>query len=158
MGAFDYTVEIAPKPFNDRFLYTPDPNDDNPSILQAAEEQIRNYSDAIEQLLRWFLVGRRNNGFFFRGPGLMGKVTDAVTARPLAATIEIEGFESPHIQPRTSDPQFGRFYRLLPPGTYNVRVSKAEYEGWTGQVTLNSTLLTVLEITLASDGGSRSFG
>ena len=147
-GTFDYIVEIAPKPFNDRFLYTADPGDDDPSILLAAEEHVRNYSDAVKQWLRWFLMGKRNGDFVFRGPGLTGRISDAATKRPLVATIEVEGFDSPHIQPRTSEPHFGRFYRLLPPGTHLLKIFKAGYESWTGRVTANSTLLTVLDLAL----------
>lgn len=139
-GMFDYTVEVSPTPFNNRFLYTPNPTDDNPIILQAAEENVKNYSEAVKQWLRWF--------FGFRGPGLMGKITDAATGQPLEATIEIEGFGSPHIKPRMSDPLTGRFWRLLPAGNYTVTVTKSGYRSWTASVEVPHGALTPLDIAL----------
>jgi len=146
-GMFDYTVEVSPIAFNDRSLYTPDPSDDNPIVLQAAEEQIRNYSDAIKQWLRWFLVGSR----VFRGPGLTGKIVDAATGQPLAATIEIAGFNNALIQPRTSDPLTGRFWRLLPVGNYTVTITKSGYRSWTGSVEVRNGGFASLNIALAPE-------
>ncbi len=150
-GTFDYIIEIAPKPFNDRFLYTPDPTDDNPLILLAALEHIRNYSDAIRGWLRWFLLGKQNNHFVFRGPGLTGKITDAATNQPLAATIEIEGFNGPYTQPRTSDPLTGRFWRLLPAGSYTVTITKSGYRPWAGSIEVRNGALAPLNVTLVPE-------
>lgn len=147
-GTFHYTVEIAQRLYNDRYFYTPDPTDDDPRSLQQAEEYVRNHSDGIRLWLRRFLHGREGEGFIYRGPGITGRVTDARTGRPLEARIEVEGFAGDAIKARTSDPAFGRFFRLLPAGTHSVRISRDGYQTETRRVTLADGPLAVLDVAL----------
>ena len=61
------------------------------------------------------------------GPGLTGLVTDALTSQPLEAEVIVEEAYNPNIAPRTSDPVYGRYRRLLQPGVYSLRVEKESY-------------------------------
>jgi len=61
------------------------------------------------------------------GPGLTGVVTDATTFQPLEAEVIIEEAYNPNIAPRSTDPVFGRYRRLLQPGVYTLRVEKEWY-------------------------------
>ncbi len=147
-GTFHYIVEIAERLYNDRYFYTPDPTDDDPRSLRQAEEYVRNLSDGLKPWLRRFLHGREGEGFIYRGPGITGRVTDARTGRPLEAQIEVEGFAGDLIKARTSDPVFGRFYRLLPAGTHSVRISKEGYQAETRRVTIADGPLATLDLAL----------
>lgn len=64
------------------------------------------------------------------GSQITGHITDSITNTPLVAEVRIlEAYAPPDtIAPRTSDSIFGRFYRLLLPGTYTVEVLKPGYE------------------------------
>ena len=84
-----------------------------------------------------------------RGPGLTGIITmerDPISGNPIPARIKILELELPHhegiIEPRMTDSLYGRYYRLLQPGTYTVEVSGEGFdtlfhnvvvsdEGWT---------------------------
>jgi len=59
--------------------------------------------------------------------GLTGNITDAETSEALSATVKILEIYDPMIEPRTSDELFGRYHRLMLPGTYTVEVSKENY-------------------------------
>lgn len=148
VGTFHYVVEIAQRLYNDRYFYTPDPADDDPHSLQQAEEYVRNLSGGIKQWFRRFLHGREGESFAYRGPGITGRVTDARTGRPLEALIEVESITNDAIRARTSDPDFGRFYRLLPEGTYSVRISKEGYQAETRRVTVADGPLATLDMVL----------
>ncbi len=148
VGTFHYTVEISQRTYSDRYFYTPDPHDDDPRSVQEALEYVRNLSDGIKQWLKNFLHSKEDNQFIYRGPGITGRVTDAQTGQPLQAQIEVVGFSSDQIKPRTSDPQFGRFYRLLPMGIYTVTISKESYQKETKSVTVTDGPLTVLDVAL----------
>lgn len=148
VGTFHYVVEIAERLYNDRYFYTPDPADDDPHSLQQAEEYVRNLSDGLKQWLRRFLHGRDGEGFTYRGPGFTGRVIDARTGRPLEALIEVEGLTGDVTRTRTSDPGFGRFYRLLPAGTHSVRISKEGYQAETRRVSVADGPLVTLDVAL----------
>ncbi len=63
------------------------------------------------------------------GSGIQGLVFDSLTGRPLSARVRVlEADAGPDtIQPRYSDSLFGRFRRLLQPGTYNLEISSPGY-------------------------------
>ncbi len=126
-GTIAYVVEIAQRTYSDRYFYTSDPNDDDPRSVQAAEEYVRNLSDGIKHWMRNFLYEKQGDQLIFRGPGITGRVTDAKTGQPVQAQIEIAGLINEQIKLRTSDPQFGRFYRFLAAGTYTVNIFKEGY-------------------------------
>lgn len=78
-----------------------------------------------------------------KGPGLTGHVTDARTGKPLEAIVWLPSIETEDIDRRTTDHRFGRYWRLLLPGSYDLVVMKEGYqiaifkdvkvaeEGWT---------------------------
>jgi len=57
------------------------------------------------------------------GPGLMGKVTDHNTGKPLHAVIKILEFDNSETSPRKSHPGTGYYFRVLDPGIYNIEIS-----------------------------------
>jgi hypothetical protein len=68
------------------------------------------------------------------GQGLRGKVVDAETGQPIAATI----FVSNHTQsfwPVYSNPQSGNFYKYALPGSYRLRVTANHYQSKTIDLT-----------------------
>ncbi len=62
------------------------------------------------------------------GTGITGLVTNSETGIPIDALIEVIGYEDPeHMNPRKADAMFGRYNRMLEPGTYTVTVSHPQY-------------------------------
>ena len=127
LGTIDFMVEVNPYPI---FI---------PSGSQIEEIAQRNMTGALYLLDR---VG---------GPGLTGHITEAGTERSLSAAIKIIEIYAPEIQPRTSDPQYGRFYRMLLPGKYTVEVSRGGYVNQIHNVTVANNGLTVLDVVLSPD-------
>ncbi len=83
------------------------------------------------------------------GPGLTGHVTDASTGLPIVAEIEVLENSSELLEPRTTDPTYGRYWRLLNAGTYTVEASCPGYEIETvANVVVDSTGMTVLDFAL----------
>ncbi len=82
------------------------------------------------------------------GPGITGHVRDYRTGAPLQATVTIIGRDSDDIAPRTTDPVFGRYFRLLPPGDYTVKFEREGYHSKMETVTVGSVGFTVLDIDL----------
>jgi len=62
------------------------------------------------------------------GPGLTGRVTDATTGLPLVATVTVLEHTSTDIEPRTTEPTYGRYYRLLEPGSYTLEFECSGYQ------------------------------
>lgn len=64
------------------------------------------------------------------GSQITGHITDSITGAPLSAEVRIlEAYAPPDtIAPRTSDSLYGRFYRILLPGTYTVQIIKLGYD------------------------------
>ncbi len=62
-----------------------------------------------------------------KGPGLTGHVVDARSGKPLVATVWFPAIETDDVQRRSTEPQFGRFSRLLLPGKYSIIVSCEGY-------------------------------
>jgi len=81
--------------------------------------------------------------------GITGTVRDSITLQPLESTIEVLGLSGDSITPRTSDSQFGRFYRLLTNGDYSMRFSAPGYITKTiSDVPVISDSLTRLDVLL----------
>jgi hypothetical protein len=84
-----------------------------------------------------------------KGPGLTGHITDAKTGKPLQATVWIPSIETEDINRRTSDKKYGRFWRLLLPGEYDVIVIKEGYQTKVIKgVKVNKDGWTVLDIKM----------
>lgn len=63
-----------------------------------------------------------------KGPGLTGKITDAETGEPLVAEVWFPDIETEDVEPRTSNLNYGRYFRLLEPGSYRVIFRKNNYQ------------------------------
>ncbi|MDW7679025.1 MAG: carboxypeptidase-like regulatory domain-containing protein [bacterium] len=78
------------------------------------------------------IVESNLNGAYFAlnlmaGPGITGHIRDAETGEPLEAEVWLPDIDSEDVKRRNSDPRFGRFYRLLEPGSYRIIVMKQGY-------------------------------
>jgi len=83
------------------------------------------------------------------GPGLTGHVTDATTRSPIVAEVEILENTSEHLSPRTTEPDYGRYWRVLAAGTYTVEFSAFGYDTQTfTDVVVDSTGWTTLDCQL----------
>lgn len=84
--------------------------------------------------------------------GLTGHVTDAATGLPLAAKVQIADVDGSHNvmmkSDYTSEGTFGRFTRLLMPGTYQVTFNAWGYLPQTRQVNVSEAGLTSLDVSL----------
>ena len=63
-----------------------------------------------------------------KGPGLTGHVVDGRSGKPLHATVWFPAIETEEVRRRTTEPQFGRYTRLLLPGKYSMIVSCEGYQ------------------------------
>jgi len=61
------------------------------------------------------------------GAGITGVIRDSVTMEPLEAEVQVLQHMSPDINPRLSRPDYGRYRRLLAPGSYTLRFLKSDY-------------------------------
>jgi hypothetical protein len=81
--------------------------------------------------------------------GISGHVRDFDTRKPVAAQILIGGLSAAYVQPRRSDGFFGRFDRLLLPGSYKVTIVANGYETAVfNDVKVRQDRSTVLEVFL----------
>ena len=87
----------------------------------------------------WMYMLRRLDG-----PSVRGHVTDAVTGQPLEARVLIDEIPlTAEEVPRTSEPLFGRYQRILLPGQYHLRVQADGYQEQVIPVTVGSAALDV---------------
>jgi PKD repeat protein len=84
-----------------------------------------------------------------------GIVTNAQTGQPLAATIHVNEIDkTDKCNPFLSDTQYGRYYRLLPTGSYTFTISASGFITQTKtNIATNSTSQTILNIALIPEGG-----
>ncbi|MEO6874645.1 MAG: M14 family zinc carboxypeptidase [Opitutaceae bacterium] len=87
-----------------------------------------------------------------RGPGLAVHVTDATTGKPLAAEVWLPRIENNMVDRRTTEAEFGHYWRLLRPGHYELIVSRAGYQTVVlHDVTVGEGDWTPLEVKLAPE-------
>ncbi|MBT7469569.1 MAG: hypothetical protein HN692_04095, partial [Candidatus Cloacimonetes bacterium] len=83
---------------------------------------------------------------------LTGQITDAETGEPIVAEIYVDGIDNTGVfrNPYISDVEFGRYYRLLQDGNYDVTFSAYGYETVTlNNVNINSVGQTIGNVELA---------
>jgi len=126
-GTFAYTIEIS--------TTTIQPGWKVDSICQ------RNMIGA------YFLLDRMNYS------GITGCIYDSLTNEPLSAEVIINGHYDPNLPPRKSEPNFGRFLRILTPGADNIEISKDGYTAKSFQnVLVTNNALTQMNICLNKIG------
>ena len=127
LGTFDFIVEMA------RDLHIP-------PVSQAKRIIQSNLPGA------YYLLER------VQGPGLTGRITDAVTGDPLQAVVRIVQIDMEDIRPRRSDPVYGRYYRILAPGKYTVQVFKDGYQPKVyPDIVVSKGKMTTLDIELSPE-------
>ena len=77
---------------------------------------------------------------------LTGRVTR--NGKPIAAVVDVDGIDKPTDlrRPYTSDAVFGRYYRILLPGTYTVRFTLEGKQIVKKEVIIAGDRQTVLDI------------
>ncbi len=101
-GTFAYTIEVS------RSCYPPGYKVD--SIC------MRNLPGAYYLLERTF------------GSGITGTITDSINNQPLVAEVRVSDYYDSTLAPRMSDSVFGRYRRILNPGTYTLYFLKDGYD------------------------------
>ena len=61
------------------------------------------------------------------GSAITGIIRDSVTLEPIQAEVQVTGYTSPDIHPRLSRADFGRYRRLMAPGSYSLTFLKTGY-------------------------------
>ena len=142
--------------FYDVDLYDPSPPSGMQNALSDAQALVDAYHDGVTGLMRYFLFDVVN-GFGFRGPGVTGIVADCVTGDPLTATIKVLEIDDTDgdgdvddddrdldsdgdfdTEFRTPEPEFGRYVRLLEPGTWTLEFN---INGYPDPVTTSVTVV-----------------
>jgi len=87
-------------------------------------------------------------GYQVPAPMLQGHVTDAATGQALIARVDVLEHTSTEIKPRLTQLPWGRFYRVLAAGSYQVQISKPGYETYEQTLVVNPQEPTNYEIEL----------
>lgn len=96
--------------------------------LQPADSLMQNTVQRCRNAVYWML--NRALPYSSAVPSssmLTGNIRDALTQEPLGAEIIIEGYHAPWFEPRSSNPNTGRFFKPLPTGTYSIRTRSKGY-------------------------------
>jgi len=127
-GIISFTVELAQD-------FIPPPED----IMPVCDANLNSQLYLLERVHRSILTGH---------------VKDLYTSNPIAATVCIEGIDN---DPNgrydyKSDSLFGRYYRLLNPGDYEVNFRAFGYQPQTFNVSIDDAGPTELEVNLDTAG------
>jgi carboxypeptidase T len=126
-GIFSFTIELATE------------------FIPAANQVSGICSDNMDAAM--ILLDRVNNST------LTGHITNTENQESMIAEIFIEGIDDTGVnkEPHKSDEEFGRYYRLLLPGTYNVTFSAYGFESVTYEnVVITEAGQTILDAALNS--------
>lgn len=126
LGVFDMIVETG----NGSYVFPPE---DVPGIIGA------NLPGAYELLRQ------------AAGPGLAVRVTDAAGGKPLVAEVWLPDIEDETVDRRTSDAEFGRYWRRLGPGKHTVIIACEGYHTVRREVEVDANGWTRLEVCLAPE-------
>ncbi|MEO0108798.1 MAG: M14 family zinc carboxypeptidase, partial [candidate division WOR-3 bacterium] len=94
------------------------------------------------------------------GPAIYGRVFDSTTGLPLPARVQILGYDASGdtMSPRYCDSLFGRFRRIVKPGSYPVRVSLAGYRTKTCTVAVVAGRPSSIDLYLVPENVNRDVG
>lgn len=84
---------------------------------------------------------------------LSGHVTDGISGDPVEAKIVIEGIDNNpgDRYDYKSDERYGRYYRLLNPGEYQVSFSAFGYQPQTHNISISNSGPTILDVSLQAE-------
>jgi len=83
--------------------------------------------------------------------GVTGLITDKSTGEPVMAEIKIPSIEDQgKLSPRYADETYGRYYRYLEPGVYQMSISAAGYRDKLVDVLITADEMTVMNFELES--------
>ncbi len=85
------------------------------------EEMVDDVLERVFEVVKVFL------NTLFRSV-LVVSVFDAESSTPLEAEVRIEGYYDSTLTPRTTDSIYGKFRKVIIPGTYNILIYKENYE------------------------------
>ena len=128
------------------FLLEVGTNEDGGAFQPQNFDVINQVVDDNLQGVHWMM--NRLIGYQVPAPMLQGHVTDAVTGQPLIARVDVLEHTSSEIKPRLTHLPWGRFYRVLAAGSYQVRISKPGYELFEQTLSVNPQEPTNYEIEL----------
>jgi hypothetical protein len=89
------------------------------------------------------------------GPGLTGHVTSAETGEPIEAVVWFPAIDTEEVDRRMTEPQFGRFFRLLQPGRYIMMVLREGYRPAIHTVDVATEGWTTLDVALSRQSEAR---
>lgn len=90
---------------------------------------------------------------------LTGHVRDTLTKEPLVADVRVQDFTAPYVKSRRSEPFFGRYDKILSPGTYTITFTAIGYLPKTvNDVIIHEDRATLLDIELREDTNYRPLG
>ena len=124
-GIFSYTIELGTQ-------FIPPAS----QILQICQANIQ---------AAMILLNRVNTST------LTGHITNSNTGEPVVAEIYVDGIDNTGLyrKPYKSNENFGRYYRFLPNGNYNVTISAFGYITQTFQnININNVGQTILDVQL----------
>jgi len=104
------------------------------------------------------IAARTGRGLFYlmeraqTGPGLTGRVTNAVTGQPVVADIKVHQYHDANIGPRLSEASHGKYWRLLLGNqSYTITASADGYDPVTTGAYVSSSGWTTRDIQLQPD-------
>ena len=90
---------------------------------------------------------------------LYGHVRDAIKKEPLVAQVQIQSISIPCVKSRQSEPTFGRYDKILIPGTYSITFTALGYLSKTvTEIVIYEDKPTLLDVELLEDKNYRPMG
>ncbi len=128
------------------FLLEVGTNEDGGAFQPEDFDILNQIIDDNLQGVHWMM--NRLIGYQVPAPMLQGHVTDAATGQALIARVDVLEHTSTEIKPRLTQLPWGRFYRVLAAGSYQVQISKPGYETYEQTLVVNPQEPTNYEIEL----------
>jgi len=119
-------------------------------LIETATEFFPSGSDTINNIVENNVNGLLTMLYRVHGSSIRGNVYDSQTLEPLVADVYVSG-EEPINFPRSSEEVYGRFTRLVIPGTYSLMVLKEGYETLDiTDVVVEEGIPTIVEVPLVN--------
>jgi carboxypeptidase T len=119
-------------------------------ILIEVGSTIQPPGDRVDDICARNMVGAYYLLDRVMGGGISGTVVDSVTGMPLDSEVAVLEACGGILSPRLCDPVYGRYRRILLPGSYTVEVSKAGYRTRSfSDIPVNPSASTPLNVALS---------